>query len=86
MMQLLVQHLKHLTIAQIALLLDVVAEYIAANQSSPHSLDAVINKQLNEALYDRLIADAKKAPNPGVATAYLNVARRLKSSNRMTVI
>ena len=59
---------------------DVVAEYIEANQTSPHSLDAVINKQLNEALYDRLIADAKKAPNAGVATAYLNVARRLKSS------
>ncbi|MBK8327864.1 MAG: hypothetical protein IPL02_13075 [Moraxellaceae bacterium] len=41
---------------------DVVAEYIEANQTSPHSLDAVINKQLNEALYDRLIADAKKHP------------------------
>jgi tetratricopeptide (TPR) repeat protein len=60
---------------------DVVAEYIAANQSSPHSLDAVINKKLNEALYDRLIADAKKAPNPSTATAYFNLARRLKTSD-----
>ena len=63
---------------------DVVAEYIAANQSSPHSLDAMINKKLNEALYDRLIADAKKAPNPSTATAYFNLARRLKTSGNET--
>lgn len=60
---------------------DVVAEYLEANQRSPHSLDAMINKQLNDALYERLVADAKKAGNPSTATAYLNVARRLKTSS-----
>lgn len=61
---------------------DIVADYMAANQSSPYSLDAVINEQLNNALYERLINDAKKATDAGVATAYLNVARRLKTASK----
>lgn len=60
---------------------EVVAEYIESNQRSPYSLDAMINQQLNDALSERLIADAKKSSNPNTATAYLNVARRLRASS-----
>lgn len=49
------------------------------NQPDPNSLDSQINSKLEEALYNRLIQDAKKAPDAGTATAYLKVARRLKT-------
>jgi len=54
------------------------------NQPDPNSLDAQINSKLEDALYNRLLDDAKKAPDPGTATAYLKVARRLKSPTSET--
>ncbi len=53
-------------------------EQITANANT---IDAQINEKLNESLYNRLISDAKSAKDPGTATAYLNVARRLKSGS-----
>ncbi|PTQ88179.1 tetratricopeptide repeat protein [Agitococcus lubricus] len=44
-------------------------------------LEVQINEKLNEALYNQLVADAKKAKDPGTATAYLKVARRLKTGS-----
>lgn len=51
----------------------------AATQPNANSLDAQINSRLEDALYNRLLEDAKKAPDAGTATAYLKVARRLKT-------
>jgi tetratricopeptide (TPR) repeat protein len=49
--------------------------------ASANTIDAQINEKLNESLYNRLISDAKNAKDPSTATAYLNVARRLKSGS-----
>lgn len=53
-------------------------EEVVANTET---IDAQINEKLNEALYNRLISDAKASKDPGTATAYLGVARRLKSGS-----
>lgn len=55
-----------------------------ANQPDPNSLDSQINSKLEESLYNRLLQDAKKAPDASTATAYLQVARRLKSPSAVT--
>lgn len=53
-------------------------EEVTANAST---VDSQINEKLNESLYNRLIQDAKAAKDPGTATAYLSVARRLKEGS-----
>lgn len=54
-----------------------------ATEVTPKSdgIEEQINEKLNESLYNQLVQDAKKAKDPGTATAYLRVARRLKSGS-----
>ncbi|HEX5276902.1 MAG TPA: tetratricopeptide repeat protein [Fluviicoccus sp.] len=49
--------------------------------SKPLSLDDQVNEKLNESLYRQILEQAKKAPDPGTANAYLQVARKLKMGN-----
>jgi hypothetical protein len=42
-------------------------EEVVANAET---IDSQINEKLNEALYNRLIQDAKASKDPGTATAY----------------
>lgn len=50
-------------------------------EPQPRSLDDQVNDKLNESLYRQILEQAKKAPDPGTANAYLQVARKLKMGN-----
>ncbi len=47
----------------------------------PVTRDEVIDAKLNEGIYNQLLEQARKAPDPGTANAYLQVARKLKLGN-----